>query len=76
MRPSGAGLGNISGQECTFSYMYTCIGYKLPTFSERIRLSVERRVHSIQIQNRLLGNYILIKFCEAAPQGPVALPCC
>ena len=34
MRPSGAGLGNISGQECTFSYMYTCIGYKLPTFGE------------------------------------------
>ena len=23
VRPSGAGLGNISGQECTFSYMYT-----------------------------------------------------
>ena len=23
MRPSGAGLGNMSGQECTFSYMYT-----------------------------------------------------
>ena len=34
VRPSGAGLGNISGQECTFSYMYTCIGYKLPTFGE------------------------------------------
>ena len=34
MRPSGAGLGNMSGQECTFSYMYTCIGYKLPTFGE------------------------------------------
>ena len=34
MRPSGAGLGNISGQECTFSYMYTCIRYKLPTFGE------------------------------------------
>ena len=32
--PSGAGLGNMSGQECTFSYMYTCIGYKLPTFGE------------------------------------------
>ena len=27
-------LGNMSGQECTFSYMYTCIGYKLPTFGE------------------------------------------
>ena len=23
MRPSGAGLVNMSGQECTFSYMYT-----------------------------------------------------
>ena len=23
MRPSGAGLGNMSGQECTFSFMYT-----------------------------------------------------
>ena len=23
MRPSGSGLGNMSGQECTFSYMYT-----------------------------------------------------
>ena len=23
VRPSGAGLGNMSGQECTFSYMYT-----------------------------------------------------
>ena len=34
VRPSGAGLGNMSGQECTFSYMYTCIGYKLPTFGE------------------------------------------
>ena len=34
MRPSGAGLGNMSGQECTFSNMYTCIGYKLPTFGE------------------------------------------
>ena len=34
MRPLGAGLGNMSGQECTFSYMYTCIGYKLPTFGE------------------------------------------
>ena len=36
VRPSGAGLGNISGQECTFSYsyMYTCIRYKLPTFGE------------------------------------------
>ena len=30
VRPSGAGLGNISGQECTFSYMYTCIRYNLP----------------------------------------------
>ena len=34
MRPSGAGLGNMFGQECTFSYMYTCIGYKLPTFGD------------------------------------------
>ena len=34
MRTSGAGLGNMFGQECTFSYMYTCIGYKLPTFGE------------------------------------------
>ena len=34
VRPPGAGLGNMFGQECTFSYMYTCIGYKLPTFGE------------------------------------------
>ena len=34
VRPSGAGLRNMSGQECTFSFMYTCIGYKLPTFGE------------------------------------------
>merc|ERR1712001_562959 len=34
VRPSSAGVGNISGQECTFSYMYSCIGYKLPTFGE------------------------------------------
>ena len=30
----GAGLVNMSGQECTCSNMYTCIGYKLPTFGE------------------------------------------
>merc|ERR1712001_309317 len=39
VRPAGAGLGNISGQECTFSYMYTCIGYKLPTFGEYMYVS-------------------------------------
>ena len=34
MSVGGFLLGNMSGQECTFSYMYTCIGYKLPTFGE------------------------------------------
>ena len=42
VRPSGAGLGNISGQECTFSYMYTCIGYKLPTSSPRTSAPVDK----------------------------------
>ena len=37
-----AGLGNMSGQECTFSYMYTCIGYKLPTSSPRTSAPVDK----------------------------------
>ena len=43
-------------------------------FSERIRLSVERRVHGIKIHNKILENNIVIKFCKAAPQDTVALP--
>merc|ERR1719490_429359 len=42
VRPSGAGLGSMSGRECTFSYMYTCIGYKLPTSSPRTSAPLDK----------------------------------
>ena len=54
-------------EECTFSYMYTCIGYKLPIFGEYMSvggfLCVGEYVCSLRTSSRFQGdNFPLDKF--------------